>query len=250
MTQRDPDENGWASSAPIWIARSQDGGDFSREHVLDGPMLARAYATGGGHALDVGCGEGRFCRMLAAKGFQTTGLDPVPAMLDAARAQDPDGTYVQCFAERLPFADASFDLVVSYLSLIDIDDTETAIAEMARVLKPGGCILVANLSSFATSSSNFGRRTCAETGEELRPLGYYLREEKLWFAWDGLRIQNWHRPLSRYMQWFLAQGLTLTHFDEPQPTGGPSDRIAAYEKMPYLMMMEWQKPPKAPRNTG
>ncbi|MEL6838568.1 MAG: class I SAM-dependent methyltransferase [Pseudomonadota bacterium] len=241
MTTRDPDENGWASSAPAWIARSQDGGDFSREHVLDKPMMARIRALGGGHALDVGCGEGRFCRMMAAEGFQTTGIDPVPAMLDAARSADPDGTYVEGFAETLPFEDAIFDLVVSYLSLIDIDDAETAIAEMVRVLKPGGRILVANLSSFATSSAAFGRRNCAETGEELRPLGHYLREEKLWFAWDGLRIQNWHRPLSCYIQWFLAQGLTLTHFDEPQPCSGPPDRIVKYEKMPYLMMMEWQK---------
>ncbi len=242
MTHRDPDENGWASSAAAWITANQDGGDFSREHVLDGPMLARARAMDRGQALDVGCGEGRFCRMLAAQGFQTTGLDPVPAMLDAARAQDTNATYVDGFAEALPFDDNAFDLVVSYLSLIDIDDAETAIAEMARVLRPGGRILVANLASFATSSSNFGRRTCAETGEELRPLGHYLREEKVWFEWAGLRIRNWHRPLSRYMQWFIGHGLVLTHFDEPQPTGGPADRIAAYQNMPYLMMMEWRKP--------
>jgi len=246
---RDADENGWVSSAEAWITHSAEGGDFSRRHVLDAPMLGRAEALGGGDALDVGCGEGRFCRMLQPLGFQTTGLDPVPAMVSAAQQQDPDGTYVQGFAEALPFSDRSFDLVVSYLSLIDIDDAEGAIAEMARVLRPGGRILVANLASFATSSYIFGKRRCAETGEQLRPLGHYLRAEKTWFAWDGLRIQNWHRPLSHYMQGFIAQGLTLTHFDEPQPTTGPAERIASYQEMPYLMMMEWQKPPKAQRST-
>ena len=76
----------------------------------------------------------------------------------------------------------------------------------------------------------------------LRPLGRYLDHQKDWFEWDGLRVQNWHRPLSYYMQAFLDQGLTLTYFDEPKPYAGPEERLRAYEAMPYLMIMEWQKP--------
>jgi len=242
MTSRDPDENGWQSSAPAWIARSAEGGDFSRQHVLDAPMMARVAVSGARDALDIGCGEGRFCRMMRDAGTTATGLDPIPAMLDAARAQDSDGTYVEGYAETLPFADASFDLVISYLTLIDIDDAQAAIAEMARVLRPGGRILVANLTSFTTSGAAMGRRICKETGTEIRPLGRYLEVHRDQYEWDGLRICNWHRPLSSYMGWFLGQGLQLTHFDEPQPHSGPEDRIAAYQNMPYLMMMEWQKP--------
>ncbi len=242
MQDRDPDENGWQSSAPAWIARMDDGGDFSRAHVLDRVMLGRATAQRPQNALDIGCGEGRFCRLLSRTGIATTGLDPVAEMIKAAQGTHPEGEYIQGFAENLPFPEASFDLIVSYLSLIDIDDADRAIAEMARVTKPGGRILVANLSSFSTSGAIAGHRICKETGEDIRPLGHYLTEEKTWFEWDGLRIRNWHRPLSRYMQWFLQAGLTLTHFDEPQPTGGPPDRVAAYAKNPYLMVMEWVKP--------
>lgn len=238
---RDPDENGWVSSAPAWINRMGDTGDFSRQHVLDAPMLARVEALRPDNALDVGCGEGRFCRQLAQLGVATVGIDPVDAMLDAARARHADGSYQSAFAEDLPFETGYFDLVVSYLTLIDIDDVDAAVAEMHRVLKPGGRLLVANLSSFATSSAMVGPRVCAETGEELQPLGRYLDQQKLWFEWDGLRIQNWHRPLSTYMRAFLAQGLTLQFFDEPIPTGGPEDRISSYGRMPYLMMMEWEK---------
>ncbi|WP_299847259.1 class I SAM-dependent methyltransferase [uncultured Roseovarius sp.] len=192
-------------------------------------------------ALDVGCGEGRFCRKLEKLDVKTFGVDPVDTMIDAAREKHPDGRYTVGFAEELPFEDSAFDLVVSYLSLIDIDQLENAVREMSRVLKPGGRLLVANLSSFATSSSVVGRRYCKDTGEELRPLGLYLEEGKHWFEWSGLRVQNWHRPLSRYMKTFLANDLTLTHFDEPEPTSGLESRIKAYERMPYLMMMEWQK---------
>ncbi|MEP5152536.1 class I SAM-dependent methyltransferase [Planktotalea sp.] len=242
MTTRDLDENGWETSAPNWIKRTGDDGDFSRQFVLDAPMLARVALAHPQNALDVGCGEGRFCRKLGSMGVQTVGLDPIPAMIEAAQQSDPKGQYTLGFAEELPFKDESFDLIVSYLALIDIDDPAKAISEMFRVLKPNGRILVANLSSFSTSSAAIGRRYCKDTGEELRPLGRYLDVQKDWFEWDGLRIQNWHRPLSSYMQWFLEHGLVLTHFDEPQPSGGPIERVEAYQKMPYLMMMEWQKP--------
>ncbi|MEM6340261.1 MAG: class I SAM-dependent methyltransferase [Pseudomonadota bacterium] len=242
MDQRDPDENGWASSAGNWIEGVGDAGDFSRQFVLDAPMIARVRQAAASTALDIGCGEGRFCRRMRDLGVTTTGLDPVSAMIDAAKMQDPHGQYLHGFAEDLPCHDAHFDLVVSYLSLIDIDGTDRAVPEMARVLKPGGRILVANLSSFATSSSMIGRRHCKDTDEILRPLGRYLEAGKAWFEWDGLRVQNWHRPLSHYMQLFLQQGLILTLFDEPKPQGGPPERVNNYADMPYLMMMEWQKP--------
>lgn len=178
---RDPDENGWTSSAPAWIRRIGDDGDFSRQNVLDGPMLARVTLMKPETALDVGCGEGRFCRKLAQLNVATVGIDPVDAMVQEARKRHPSGEYHVGFAEDLPFDDGAFDLTVSYLSLIDIDLLNEAVREMARVLKPGGRLLVANLSSFSTSSAVFGKRYCRDSDEEIRPLGSYLKEEKSWF---------------------------------------------------------------------
>lgn len=242
MNDRDPDENGWQTSAPAWIARTGDKGDFARAFVLDKIMLERATSHNPANALDIGCGEGRFCRMLAQNGIATTGIDPVQPMIKEAQRLHSDGTYTLGYAEQLEIPDESFDLVVSYLALIDIDDVEAAIAEMARVLRPGGHALVANLTGFSTSSAPHGKKTCGETGETFRPLGTYLEERRDWFEWDGVRIRNWHRPLSRYMKLFLAAGLTLTYFDEPAPHSGPADRVDAYQQMPFLMVMEWQKP--------
>lgn len=131
-------ENGWQDSAEAWVADQGEYGDFGRRYVLDPVMLPRALARGPRNALDVGCGEGRFCRMLKSQGVDVVGVDPTPALLAAARARDIQGTYVDAFAEQLPFDDEAFDLVVSYLSLIDIPDIQSAIPEMARVLRPGG----------------------------------------------------------------------------------------------------------------
>ena len=242
MPRLDPDENGWVQSASAWIDALGDAGDFSRQWVLDRPMLAQVSAAKPETALDVGCGEGRFCRLMQDLGVKTTGLDPVPALIAKAKARDPLGTYVTGFAEQLPFSDNSFDAVVSYLSLIDIDNAETAILEMARVLKPGGHIVVGTLTSFTTSGSIDGERFCRDTGERLRPLGDYLTPRKNWVAWDDIKVQNWHRPLAHYMGWFLAAGLDLRVFEEPHPYGGPPDRVASYHAYPYLMMMVWQKP--------
>ena len=134
----------------------------------------------------------------------------------------------------------SFDLAVFYLSLIDIDDIQAAIGEAARILRPNGSLLIANLSSFFTSNGTIGWVTGAD-GKRHHPLGSYLEEKADWFEWDGLRIRNWHRPLSTYMTILLGAGLTLTYFDEPKPVGASQAQVEKYLRAPFLMLMEWKK---------
>ena len=133
-----------------------DRGDWGREHVLDPVMLARVAAGRYQRALDVGCGEGRFCRLLKSAGVSATGIDPTLQLLEVARQRDPAGDYRTGVAERLEFESESFDLVVSYVTLVDIVDFRTAIREMARVLQPGGRLLVANLTGFTSACATRG----------------------------------------------------------------------------------------------
>lgn len=135
----------WADSARAYVA-FQDRGDANRTLLLDPIMLNQCGEVSGLDVLDVGCGEGRFCRMLAARGARMTGIDPTATMIRTA-CDRGDGTevYVAAAAERLPFRDASFDLAVSYVTLVDIVDYASAIRECARVLRPGGRIVAANL---------------------------------------------------------------------------------------------------------
>jgi SAM-dependent methyltransferase len=148
--------NGWDESAAAWIADMGARGDYGREFVLDRPMIGRVKDRGFRQALDVGCGEGRFCRMLNEVGIRTVGIDPTRTLIRHARQQDPEGEYRLGVAEALDFADRSFDLVVSYLTLINIPDLRAAIAEMNRVLQPGGTLLIANLTSFMTAGPPAG----------------------------------------------------------------------------------------------
>ncbi len=228
--------DGWAESAAAWIAEQGEEGDRSRRFVLDPAMLERVEAGGFRRALDVGCGEGRFCRLLRACGIEAVGIDPTAALIEAARGRDPDGDYRAGCAEALDFEDASFDLVVSYLTLIDIPGAAAAIAEMARVLAPGGALLVANLSSFVTAGPSEGW-----TGGTF-PIDHYMEERAHWAEWCGIRVRNWHRPLSAYMTLLLGQGLVLRHFEEPMPRGGDPARAALFRRVPWFLMMEWRKP--------
>jgi SAM-dependent methyltransferase len=205
-------------------------------------MTARLRALPGGVALDVGCGEGRFCRILRAEGFEPVGLDPTEELLAAARARDPHGRYVEGRAEALDFPDAGFDLVVSCLSLIDIEDAAAAIAEMARVLKPGGTLLVANLTGFSSARARDGWQRDLLGRPIHFALDRYLEARSSLESWRGIRIVNWHRPLSDYMRWFLGQGLILTHFDEPTATGGEPGKAARYNRVPWYVIIEWRKP--------
>jgi SAM-dependent methyltransferase len=235
-------DNGWETSAQAWIESVGERGDWGREHVLDPVMLARVAAGRFRNALDVGCGEGRFCRMLKAAGVEATGIDPTQSLLDVARQRDPSGDYRLGRAERLEFEDATFDLVVSYVMLVDIPDFRTAIREMARVLKPGGSLLVANLTGFTSACADKGWVKDADGRHLHFPVDRYLEESSFWFEWAGIRIENWHRPLSAYMTAFLENGLQLAYFAEPGPVSGDEAHQERFRRVPWFVVMEWQRP--------
>lgn len=238
--------NGWETSADAWIADMGETGDFPRAYVLDDPMLARVSKSGARVAVDLGCGEGRFSRMMRDEGLRVIGVDPTKALLTTAMERDPNGDYRSGKGQALPVADSSVDLVVSYLSLIDICDLEATYDEVQRVLRPGGRLLVANLSSFATAipDEDLTLGWLRKRGPGPEPFGCddYHRERSYWIGWRGIRVRNYHRPLQGYMTPLLARGFQLTHFHEPTPSGGPRDVAERFERAPMFLIMEWQKP--------
>ena len=92
--------------------------------------------------LDVGCGGGFTCEFLAERGAQVTGVDQSAACIAAASAHAADMDYLikyqQSEAEQLPFADHSFDVVTCVDVLEHVDDVKETVAQISRVLKPGG----------------------------------------------------------------------------------------------------------------
>jgi trans-aconitate methyltransferase len=103
---------------------------------LAGGVLEWLNAQPGERILDLGCGDGQLTVRLAAAGAQVTGADLSPEMVAAARARGAQAQVAN--AEALPFADASFDAVFSNAALHWMRDHEAMLAQVFRVLRPGG----------------------------------------------------------------------------------------------------------------
>jgi len=233
--------DGWDASAGAWITEQGEAGDYLRRFVLDAPMIERIRDGHFENALDVGCGEGRFCRMMRDLGLRVVGIDPTQALIEHARRLDPAGDYRIGRAETLDVSDGAFDLVVSYLSLCDIPDVALALRQMVMAVRPGGCLLIANLTSFNTAGMPEGWRD-DRGGEPRFCIDHYLEERAAWVHWRGIRIQNWHRPLGIYMRHLLENGMVLRHFSEPAPVGGDVGKADRYRRVPWAHIMEWRKP--------
>ncbi len=107
-------------------------------------MLSFADLPAGGKALEVGCGPGYMSHALFERGFDVTGTDLDPGEIEFASRGAPAGgpAFLEADATELPFENARFDLVLSMMVLHHMRDWRNAIAEAARVLKPGGYFLI------------------------------------------------------------------------------------------------------------
>jgi SAM-dependent methyltransferase len=98
-----------------------------------------------GRALDAACGTGRHARHLADGGHAVVGVDGSPEMLARAQTQVPAGGFTQGDLHDLPLPSAGFDLVVCSLAFDHVPDLRAPVAELARVLRPGGRLVLSDV---------------------------------------------------------------------------------------------------------
>jgi SAM-dependent methyltransferase len=102
------------------------------------PLLDAAAVDDGARVLDLATGPGHLAAAAAERGAVTTGVDIAPGMLAVAAARHPHVEFVRADAESLPFPDDTYEAVVGAFVLNHLPRPETAVAEIARVLVPGG----------------------------------------------------------------------------------------------------------------
>jgi SAM-dependent methyltransferase len=115
-----PDRVHWSRAAHDWIEWARRPGHDAFWFYRGG--LATLLGPGRGATLDLGCGEGRVARLIRDLGYRVTAVGAVREMVTAAREADSVDAYAVPAAAALPFTDGSFDLVVAYNVLMDLDD--------------------------------------------------------------------------------------------------------------------------------
>jgi len=133
----------WDENAPDWTEAVRAGWDAYREHVNDPAFFEMLGDISSMRILDVGCGEGYNTRRFADLGAEVVGIDVSGLMIAAARdheSDEPRGiVYHRTPASDLGmFDDGSFDAALSTMTLMDLGDYAESIAEIVRVLRPGG----------------------------------------------------------------------------------------------------------------
>lgn len=219
----------WEQEAERWARWARTPDHDSYWHFNRAAFLA-VVPPPGERTLDLGCGEGRVARDLAAGGHSVVAVDASPALVQLAAEVDPEGEYVVADAVALPFPDASFDLVVAFNSLMDLDDMPAGVREAARVLRPDGrfCISVTHPvndagaftnetadAPFVITGSYFGRERFQETLER-----------------DGLRVtfNSWAHPLEDYGHALEAAGFVIEAIREPIPDDALCEREPRYRR--------------------
>lgn len=224
----------WEKHARDWIAwvRKPGHDSFDRYHRDQFLPLLRPP---GERTLDVGCGEGRLTRHLASLGHRIVGIDASPTLIAAARDLAPEMDLRVASAAALPFDDASFDQVVSFMCLHDVDDLDGAVREIARVLMPGGtvCIAVVHPINSAGRFEKLGRFVIR--GSYLEPFRYADAVER-----DGLKMtfESQHRPISAFVDALAAAGLVIDALREPVTTGH-----ASWSRVPLFLHLRARKLP-------
>ncbi|MFF7974372.1 methyltransferase domain-containing protein [Streptomyces sp. NPDC007905] len=173
-------------------------------------MLALAGDVAGRRILDAGCGSGPLSRALYDRGAVVTGIDASAGMLAQARRRlgDDVALHLADLSERLPFADGAFDDVVASLVLHYLEDWGPTLAEIRRVLRPGGRLIASVDHPFV-----------AYTLEDPRP--DYFATTSYTFDWtfngQSVPMRFWRRPLHAMINAFSTAGFRLSVISEPQP---------------------------------
>lgn len=233
----------WEENAAAWIAWARAPGHdsywrFHRDLFLE--IVPEPL----GRTLDVGCGEGRLARDLGILGHDVVAVDASATMLDAAREAAPEMELHRADAAELPFEDASFGLVVAFMSFQDVDDLPRAVKEAARVVTGGGRLCLAIVHPLNSAGAFESRTPTSRFVIQRSYLDESVTDET--FERDGLsmRFVSRHRPLEAYTEALATQGLLIERLREPPlpQEGFVGEHSPRWRRIPLFLHLRAVKP--------
>jgi SAM-dependent methyltransferase len=189
------------------MAQTWDAKDYGKNaafvHGMAGGVVEWLDARRSESILDLGCGDGQLTERLAATGAIVTGVDVSPEMLAAARSRGIEAR--EGSAESLPFADHTFDAIFSNAVLHWVRDQDAMMAEVRRVLKPGGRFVAemaghGNIAAIRVAfMMTLARRGCSDPEEGVNcyptPAAYQRRLERNGFQVERIALIPRPTPL-------------------------------------------------------
>jgi SAM-dependent methyltransferase len=199
------EEAAWEAGAERWVEEIRHGAR-GPVHAHD-DVLRELLPPPDGLSVDAGCGEGRWSRELRERGHDVVGVDRSEKLVAAAREADPGGRYEVGALEALPLADGAASFVLSVNVLPHVVELEPVVGELARVLRPGGTLLVGTIHPVMEAGA-FDK----ETGE-LTLRSYFDAEEHA-IELGHHHVFHQHRTIEGYVRPLLAGGFALDDLRE------------------------------------
>jgi SAM-dependent methyltransferase len=235
----------WEAEAANWIAWARTPGHDAYWDYA--PTFFRDIVPDpSGRTLEIACGEGRASRDLRARGHDVYSIDGAPTLIRAAAEADKaHRRYVLADAAKLPFAEASFDCVVAYNALMDMDDMPATVLEAGRVLRTGGRMCICVTHPMIDAGTFEAREADARF---VIDRDYLAGSTAEWpFERAGLHIRFRRRtwPLEAYSMALESAGLVIDRVREPGQRDEAVIRDPAehrWQRLPNFLFMRAVKP--------